>query len=439
CNVKDKGVKIIPEANELELLITFSRTMENMPYDPETCMDDTKSYWHGFWEQGGMIRLRNSIDKRALELERRIILSMYLLAAQCAGNMPPQETGLSVNSWYGKFHLEMHLWHQAYLPMWNRGRTLKKSLLWYEEHLNDAKQNAAKNGFTGARWPKMVSETAVDSPSPVAPLLVWQQPHILYMLELCYHENPSEDFLKDHIDLVTETSEFMADFPARNEKDKKYHLLPPISPAQECHNPENTKDPAFELEYFVSGLTIAIEWYKRLDRPVPQKWLDVINNMAESPVMNGKYQAHANCPDTFKTAATDHPSMLCAYGLIDSGRIDRQIMKNTLEAVIEDWDYDSLWGWDFAVMAMTAARLGLKGKAIDLLLADTPKNRYVKSGNNAQGKRQDLPLYLPGNGSLLLAMPLLVAGVEGKLGECAGFPDDGTWCVEYEDINKCPC
>lgn len=89
-------------------------------------------------------------------------------------------------------------------------------------------------------------------------------------------------------------------------------------------------------------------------------------------------------------------------------------------------------------MAMTAARLGLKDIVIDLLLTDTPKNRYVKSGNNAQGERKDLPLYLPGNGSLLLAMPLLVSGVEKKLGEFAGFPDDGSWIVEYEDTNPFP-
>lgn len=78
------------------------------------------------------------------------------------------------------------------------------------------------------------------------------------------------------------------------------------------------------------------------------------------------------------------------------------------------------------------------GMAIDLLLSNTPKNRYVKSGNNAQGDRKDLPLYLPGNESLLLAIPLLVAGVEKKPGAYAGFHDDGTWCVKYEDIRPFP-
>ena len=34
--------------------------------------------------------------------------------------MPPQETGLTCNSWYGKFHLEMHYWHAAHFASWGR-------------------------------------------------------------------------------------------------------------------------------------------------------------------------------------------------------------------------------------------------------------------------------------------------------------------------------
>lgn len=438
CDIENKRIRIIPESDEIDVLITFSEAQVNSSCHYEESISETREHWKDFWENGGIIRLRNSKDPRAPELERRIILSMYLMAVQCTGTVPPQETGLTLNSWYGKFHLEMYLWHQAWLPLWNRGNLLKKSLPWFKRHLADAENNAAKNGFKGARWPKMIGETAVDSPSPIAPLLVWQQPHIISMIELCFRENPSEQFLKEYINIVTGTAEFMADFSVFDKNDDKYHLLPPLIPAQECHDPLTTKDPAFEVEYFVFGLMISVEWYKRLDMKVPPRWIDVIEKMTGSPVNNGKYQAHAGCMDTFTSAAIDHPSMLCSYGLIDSGRVDKEIMKTTLEAVTRSWDYDSLWGWDFAVMAMTAARLGQRDMAIDLLLSDTPKNRYVKSGNNAQGKRKDLPLYLPGNGSLLLAMPLLVAGAEGKLDKLAGFPDDGNWVVEHEDINKFP-
>ena len=33
-------------------------------------------------------------------------------------------------------------------------------------------------------------------------------------------------------------------------------------------------------------------------------------------------------------------------------------MERTLNTVLEVWNENSLWGWDFAVMAMTAASLG---------------------------------------------------------------------------------
>lgn len=46
----------------------------------------------------------------------------------------------------------------------------------------------ARNGYKGARWPKMIATEGVDCPSNIAPLLVWQQPHIIYMHEMAYRE-----------------------------------------------------------------------------------------------------------------------------------------------------------------------------------------------------------------------------------------------------------
>ena len=54
--------------------------------------------------------------------------------------MPPQETGLTVNSWYGKFHLEMHWWHAAHFALWNRTPLLEKSLGWYDRILPAARR-----------------------------------------------------------------------------------------------------------------------------------------------------------------------------------------------------------------------------------------------------------------------------------------------------------
>ena len=100
---------------------------------------------------GAAIELAESKDRRAIELERRIVLSQYLTAINCSGSMPPQETGLTTNSWYGKFHLEMHWWHAAHFALWNRLPMLEKSLGWYKKVLPSARERAKQQGYAGVR------------------------------------------------------------------------------------------------------------------------------------------------------------------------------------------------------------------------------------------------------------------------------------------------
>lgn len=429
----------------------------------EVLCRESRLRWKEFWENGGIVDFDGTTDVRGLELERRVILSLYLTGLQCTGYMPPQETGLTCNSWYGKFHLEMHLWHAGYLPLWHRGRLLERSIAWYTEILCRAEENAARNGYAGARWPKMVSCDGMESPSVIATLLIWQQPHLLYMLELLYQEKKERDpkeaaaFMAEYYGLVKETADFMADFAVENKEKGVYELLPPIIPAQERHEPQDTVNPAFEVEYWRFGLKIAVVWAKR--RKLPQNeyafWEKVGTHMAELPEEGGLYIAHQYCQDTFLHYNSDHPSMLAALGLLPGEGVDKQVMKRTLEKVQECWDFDSMWGWDFAMMAMTAARLGCPELAVDLLLMDKPKNTYVASGNNYQKTSDKLPLYLPGNGSLLLALPLMLVGtaadrgMEGERTEepsagqteeknCPGFPKDGSWHIRYEDISGFP-
>jgi hypothetical protein len=111
--------------------------------------------WKKFWESGGAIDFSGSVDPRAAELERRIILSQYLLRVQETGSFPPQETGLTYNSWFGKPHLEMHWWHAFQYALWGRIDLLEKSLSWYSKAYPSAKKLAQRQGFEGARWQKM--------------------------------------------------------------------------------------------------------------------------------------------------------------------------------------------------------------------------------------------------------------------------------------------
>ena len=94
--------------------------------------------------------------------------------------------------------------------------------------------------------------------------------------------------------------------------------------------------------------------------------------------------------------------------------------------MMADWDWNNTWGWDYPMMAMTAARLGEGETAIQALLMDEGKNHYLANGHNPQ-MGPTLPLYLPGNGGLLYAAAMMAASWDGApAGKHApGFPDNG--------------
>ena len=77
-------------------------------------------------------------------------------------------------------------------------------------------------------------------------------------------------------------------------------------------------------------------------------------------------------------------------------------MTNTLDWVMQNWNWATTWGWDYGMIAMTAARLGKPDTALKALLIDTQKNTWLKNGHNFQTKAR-LRVYLPGNGALLKA------------------------------------
>jgi hypothetical protein len=392
-------------------------------------------HWRRFWSEGGAVDLSSSSNARAPELERRIVLSQYLTAIQCSGSMPPQETGLTVNSWYGKFHLEMHWWHAAHFALWNRLPLLEKSLGWYTSILPSARELAKSQGYRGARWPKMVGPEGRDSPSPVGPLLIWQQPHPIFYAELCYLSRPSRATLARYRDIVFESAEFMASYAYYESARKRFVLGPPVIPAQENHPARETWNPTFELAYWSFGLGVAQHWRERLGLKRNPEWQRVIDQISALPVRESVYLAHENCPQTFTERNHDHPSMLGALGLLSGHGVDRETMRRTLQRVMKEWQWDKTWGWDYPLTAMTAARLGETKIAVDALLMNTEKNRYLANGHNYQ--RPNLPCYLPGNGGLLYATAMMAGGWMGAPRRPApGFPGDGSWTVRTENLNS---
>ena len=418
----------------IEFVCLFSLQQPRQPL-PEyhESMEAVRTYWNQFWQSGGAVELAHSRDTRAKELERRVVLSQYLTAVQCSGVLPPQETGLTCNSWYGKAHLEMHWWHAAHFPLWGRPEMLANSLWWYEYIMPRARKHAAFQWYPGARWPKMVGPKGIDTPSKVAPLLIWQQPHPIAYAELLYRCRPSREVLERYRSIVMESAEFMAGFAHYDSKTDRYVLGPPVIPAQECHRATETVNPTYELEYWLFGLKTAQEWRRRLGMEPNAQWDTVIKKLALLPHMGGAYLAHEKCPDTFSKYNYDHPSMLCACGVLPGERADHELVRATVKKVFEVWNWDKAWGWDFPVVAMAAARAGEPEMAVDAFFIDTVKNTWLPNGHNFQ--RPNLPLYLPGNGGLLLAVGMMAAGWEGcPPVQAPGFPQDGSWQVEIEGI-----
>jgi hypothetical protein len=393
--------------------------------------------WARFWKSGGAIDLAGSTDARAKELERRVVLSQYLTKVQCASAYPPQETGLTYNSWFGKPHLEMHWWHAAHYALWGRTELLQKSLDWYFSAAKGAQAIAKRQGFEGMRWQKMTDHAGEEAPSSVGAFLIWQQPHLIYMAELCYRANNDKKVLEKYKDLVFGTAAFMASFPTYDSVRGTYNLGKGLIPAQECFDPTTTFNPTYELCYWYWALSVAQQWRERLGLSRNKKWDTIINNLAPLPQANGVYLATESTPDCYTNERylTDHPAVLAAYSTLPAcHQLDTAVMRNTYDLIVQKWKWETTWGWDFPMMAMTATRLHMPDKAIDALLMPIKTNTYLVNGHNYQDDR--LTIYLPGNGGLLSAVAMMCAGYDGSTANAPGFPANGSWKVKWEGLKK---
>ncbi len=395
--------------------------------------------WEHFWKSGAAVDFAGSTDPRANELERRIVLSQYLTKVQCGGSNPPQETGLTFNSWYGKPHTEMHWWHGVHYALWGRPEIMEQTLTYYFRTFEKAKALAERQGYKGVRWIKMSDNEGNESPSSVAAFLIWQQPHIIYMTELAYRDKKDKKVLEKYKDLVFATAEFMADYAYYDKTKDRYNLGLGVIPAQEVFKAAETRNPTYEVAYWDWALRIAQEWKERLGETRVDKWDDVIQKLAPLPVQGDVYLATETATDsyTFPKWMTDHPAVLGALGMVpESPKLDKAIMRNTLDTVWAKWTWDHTWGWDFPMTAMNAARLNLPEKALDALFMDIQTNTYLKNGHNYQDGR--LRIYLPGNGGILTAVAMMLEGWDASEGECPGFPKDGSWTIKKEGFKKMP-
>ena len=431
--------ELSPKGQSIEISCLFSkerRSIQLSDFVQTTQANEAK--WSYFWNRGGAIDFSGSSDARATELERRVVLSQYLMAIQCAGTVPPQETGLTYNSWYGKFHLEMHWWHAAHFALWNRIDLLEKSLGWYRDVLPMAQKIAQRQGYKGARWMKMTDTTGTEAPSSVGSFLIWQQPHIIYFAELCYRNYHTNDVLEKYKELVFQTADFMASFATWDPDKNRYNLVG-IIPAQESLSPEVTYNSPYELAYWHWGLSVAQQWRVRLGMNRNRQWDEIIEKLAVLAQKNGLYLSAESALDSYTNLPfySDHPAVLGALGFMPESRVvNKKTMNATFDYVWDHWNWKKTWGWDFPLVAMTATRLGRPDKAIDALFMNIPTNTYLGNGHNYQDKR--LRLYLPGNGGILAAVAMMCAGYDGCETENPGIPKDGSWKVRWEGLSRMP-
>jgi hypothetical protein len=428
------------DSSGLEFVCEFTPTASDKPLPGfGQVLVSTAAHWNHFWSTGGAIDLSQSKDPRWHELERRIVLSQYLTAIQSSGKYPPQETGLTCNSWEGKFHLEMHWWHEAHFALWDRLPLLENSLGYYQSILPRAQGTAKRQGYSGARWPKMTNPSGEESPSPVGPFLIWQEPHPIFYAELCYRTHQDRATIEKYKDIVMQTAEFMASYPIWQEDQKRFVLGPVLQCSQEIFPKDHTLNPTFELTYWRWALEIAQQWRTRLGMPRDERWDHVLHNLAVPATEDGKYLFAETATGTYADGkwVKDHPSVTAALGVLPGPGIDPDTMKRTLEWVWKNWNWPDTWGWDYPMLAMSAARLGEPERAIDALFLDSPKNHWGLNGHVYQ--RPGLSIYLPANGGLLYGTAMMAAGWDGGPNRHApGFPDNGQWTVRYEGLRKAP-
>lgn len=457
--ITDGAISIVPKGKLWTLSVEFCKDMpDGKTVNFKESVASTEAYWNGYWTHGGAVDFSKCTDMRAAELERRVVLSQYLLAIQCAGSTPPQETGLTYNSWFGKYHLEMIWWHMAHFALWGHPEMLERTLPWYETALSEAQQIAHRQGFKGARWMKMTDPSAAEAPSNVGSFLVWQQPHIIYLCELLYRAKKDDAIIKQYANLINETAEFMASFVTFDAERNRY-ILKGCIPAQETLKAAETINPPFELSYWHFALSIAQEWRERQGLERNAEWDKILRLLsplsekdgvyaaaesaasypslktAESEGGNGPFEA-SELPENVKFYS-DHMAVLAACGVLPySPQYNKETMARTLNWVMQNWNWNKTWGWDYPTTCMNAVRTGNPEAAVEALMMDKRTNTYLPNGHNYQDSR--LRCYLPGNGGLLTAVALMCAGWDGNETPLPGFPKNGKWEVEYEGLSRMP-
>jgi hypothetical protein len=167
-----------------------------------------------------------------------------------------------------------------------------------------------------------------------------------------------------------------------------------------------------------------------------QSYNPVLKGLAPLPAQDGLYLMQEGMADTYTRMNWEHPALIGAYGMLPGDGVEPATMRASVRKLMECWQWDRCWGWDFPILAMAAARVGEPELAIRaLLIPSEKKNTYLRNGFCQGGPTP----YFPGNGGLLWAVAMMAAGWDGAPARHApGFPDDGQWHVRWEGLLPAP-
>lgn len=345
-----------------------------------------------FWKCDNGIIIDNE------ELVKKMVLSKYLLHVNSTGIYPPQESGLTYNCWNSKFHLEMHLIHSLWNIYNNHVGDLVKSFDYYLSIMPSSLKRASLNGYKGLRFPKMTGPDGEDSPSNIGPLLIWQAPHILFMLQEIYYLYYKENIIKKYEPLISGTIDFMISFLTL--KDSKYQMLDPLLEACESIPLDRCQNPSFELEYW----RYTLERQPKIDTVLyghqRYDYLDITSKIITPKEDDGIYLKTYGVIDKYDLYK-DHPTEGFLMSFFKSKIVDKEKMVKTIDYILKNMDLSSYWGWDFPFLGLSLLNCGEIEKSIEVTQLNTINNQYLYNGYNTS-PRDDLKAYLPGNGAFLI-------------------------------------
>ena len=132
----------------------------------------------------------------------------------------------------------------------------------------------------------------------------------------------------------------------------------------------------------------------------------------------------------------EHPALIGVFGMLRGDGADAKTAKATLAKIRKLWNFDRVWGWDFPMLAMAAARTGDANTAVDFLLYPSKNFEFDEHGVATGGPCP----YFPSNGGFLAAVAMLAGGWDGMeerefSEESRAFPRG--WKVEAEGFGRC--